>query len=78
MRFAVVTFLWVAALGEKCHKPHCLCDDSCIYSGDGQCDDSGPGARAAVPVGVKPQRAGLCLPSLFRPLMSCGAALRRI
>ena len=33
-----------SAAGRSCHKPSCYCDDTCIFSGDGQCDDSGPGA----------------------------------
>jgi hypothetical protein len=59
---AVATVLWsaVAVLGETCRKPQCLCDDSCRFSGDGVCDDSGPGVCRLTLASVGRKAQKLC------------------
>ena len=33
--------------GKGCTPPECRCEDSCLYSRDGECDDSGPGSMSS-------------------------------
>lgn len=40
----VLVLLLPSATAAVCSAPTCLCEDSCRFSRDGECDDSGPGA----------------------------------